>query len=244
MRQSATPALPQLKHNHPLRLKQRQGDAGASPMNLGQLISNNEMLKMAIQEVSGSNIPLVASASTPDEMVDQAVLQSSETINAFGFTVLLNLAMLKGIDHLAKEWIPKGEAALTRDQQMWRRFTASMPTYAWLVGFEFLSPLVRNMITLHRTQELDFSKITDVQAKKHNGKDSAEYKAYVAKREIHKQTPNHQRLVKERMKEYKQLAIRDYLITLPVMAATTAVGLMGIRKNWAMPALHLDTPKL
>jgi hypothetical protein len=235
------PAVPKTKQG---AILQRQGAGIPWTQSLLNTIHKEPVLKMASQEVLGSNIPLVASSSSPDEAVDQAVWQSTETLNAFGITILINKGMQALLKKPSESWgkdLGKGVAKeLTHDQKMWRNFALSAPLFAWLAGIEFFTPLLRNMITLKRTQEVEFSKITNLNNKK-DKKKSQESKKDKEER-LHSET--HQDLVKARMAEYIRLSKRDFAIMFPTMLGVFALGLMGMKHNWKMPQLHLDTPKV
>jgi hypothetical protein len=96
------------------------------------------------------------------------------------------------------------------------------------------------MITLKRTQEVEFSKITSLNHKK--SKVTSKQSKEDEKQRLH--SNQHQTLVKQRMAEYVTLSKRDFAIMLPTALGLLGVGLMGMKHNWKMPKLYLDTPKL
>jgi hypothetical protein len=223
---------------------QRQGAAVPWTQTLLDTLHKKPMLKIASQEVLGSNIPLVAAASSPDEAVDQGVFQAAETLNAFWLSILINRGMQELLEKPSKTWgkeLGKGVIKeLTHDQKMWKNFALSAPLFAWLAGIEFFTPLLRNMITLKRTQEVGFSKITNLNNKK-DQKKSIESKEDKQER-LHSET--HQDLVKARMAEYIKLSKRDFAIMLPTAFALFGLGLMGMKHNWKMPKVYLEPPKI
>ena len=200
-------------------------------------IRSHDMTKMATQEILGSNVPLVVGSSTVNEASDQGVFQAAETFNAFGVSLAINRTMKDFVDEHSETWGKGTHQSLTKDQEMWKRFTLSMPLFAWLVGVEFFTPLLRNMITLKRTQELEFTKITSI----HNT--SLPQETDKAKQE-RLQSDEHQASVNQKMAEYQALAKRDFLIAIPTALALFGVGMMGLKHNWKMPKLILDTPAL
>lgn len=222
---------------------QRQGAGVPWTQSLLNTIHEKPMLKMTIQEVLGSNIPLVAATSTPDEALDQGFYQAIETLNAFALAVGINWCMKKFVEKLSTTWgkeLGKGVIKeLTHDQKMWKNFALSAPLFAYLAGMEFFTPLLRNIITLKRTQEVEFSKITSLNHQKgKNRKEPSEEE----KQRLH--SNGHQTLVKQRLAEYIALSKRDFAIMLPTAFALFGVGLMGMKHHWKMPKLYLDTPKL
>jgi hypothetical protein len=225
-----------LKSPRGVRL-QRQGVGVPVTEKVLTYIEQRRMYTMATQEVLGSNIPLVASASTPDEALDQGFYQAIETINAFAITLGINRAMTWSLDRMTHGWGKGLTHELTHDQKMWRNFALSAPLFAYLAGIEFFTPLLRNMLTLKRTQEVEFSKITSVSHSK-NSKESKEDK----QKRLHSNA--HQTLVKQRMAEYVKLCKRDVAIMLPTALGLLGVGLMGMKHQWKMPKIHLDTPQL
>jgi hypothetical protein len=223
---------------------QRQGAGVPWTQSLLNKIHEKPMLKMTIQEVLGSNIPLVAVTSTPDEAMDQGFYQAVETLNAFALAVGINWCMKKFVEKLSTTWAKglseDGVKILTQDQKMWRNFALSAPLFAYLAGMEFFTPLLRNIITLKRTQEVEFSKITSLNHKK--SKVTSKQSKEDEKQRLH--SNQHQTLVKQRMAEYIALSKRDFAIMLPTAFALFGVGLMGMKHHWKMPKLYLDTPKL
>ena len=223
---------------------QRQGLGVPVTEKVLTYIEQRRMYTMATQEVLGSNIPLVAVTSTPDEALDQGFYQAVETLNAFALAVGINWCMKKLLEKMSGSWgkkLSKGVIKeLTHDQKMWKNFALSAPLFAYLAGMEFFTPLLRNMITLKRTQEVEFSKITSLN-KKQDQKESQESKEDKDQR-LHSGT--HQDVVKKRMAEYVTLSKRDFAIMLPTALGLLGVGLMGMKHNWKMPKVYLDTPKL
>ena len=219
---------------------QRQGTGIPVTEQVLNYIGKHPMLEMASQEVLGSNVPLVASSSSPDEAIDQGVFQAAETLNAFGVTILINKGMRKIINNTSHTWGKEAGQELTHHQVMWKNFALSAPLFAWLIGVECFTPLLRNMITLKRTQELEFSKITNVKSQKGLQKNEESQKA----KEKRLNSDEHQDKVKERMAEYIKLSKRDFSIMLPTAAGLFGVGLLGMKHHWKMPELHLDTPDL
>ena len=222
---------------------QRQGAGVPWTQTLLDTLDKKPMLKMASQEVLGSNIPLVAAASSPDEAVDQGVFQAAETLNAFWLSTLINRGMQELLEKPSKTWgkeLGKGVIKeLTHDQKMWKNFALSAPLFAYLAGMEFFTPLLRNIITLKRTQEVEFSKITSLNHQKEkNRKEPSEEE----KQRLH--SNQHQTLVKQRMAEYIKLSKRDFAIMLPTTFALFGLGLMGMKHNWKMPKVHLEPPKI
>jgi hypothetical protein len=232
-----------LKSPQGVRL-QRQGVGVPWTQSLLNTIHEKPMLKMTIQEVLGSNIPLVAVTSTPDEALDQGFYQAVETLNAFALAVGINWCMKKLLEKMSGTWgkglSEDGVKILTHDQKMWRNFALSAPLFAYLAGMEFFTPLLRNMITLKRTQEVEFSKITSLNHKK--SKVTSKQSKEDEKQRLH--SNQHQTLVKQRMAEYIALSKRDFAIMLPTALGLLGVGLMGMKHHWKMPKLYLDTPKL
>ena len=235
------PAVPKTKQG---AILQRQGVGIPITEQVLTYIGQHPMLEMTSQEVLGSNLPMVASASSPDEAVDQGVFQAAETLNAFGISILINRGMQALLKKPSESWgkdLGKGVAKeLTHDQKMWKNFALSAPLFAWLAGIEFFTPLLRNMITLKRTQEVEFSKITNLKNKK------TQKKSEESKEDKHQRlnSQTHQDLVKARMAEYIKLSKRDFAIMLPTALGLFGLGLMGMKHNWKMPKVHLDTPKL
>ncbi len=222
---------------------QRQGLGVPVTEKVLTYIEQRRLYTMATQEVLGSNIPLVAVTSTPDEAMDQGFYQAVETLNAFALAVGINWCMKKFVEKLSTTWgkeLGKGVIKeLTHDQKMWKNFALSAPLFAYLAGMEFFTPLLRNIITLKRTQEVEFSKITSLNHQKEkNRKEPSEEE----KQRLH--SNQHQTLVKQRMAEYIALSKRDFAIMLPTAFALFGVGLMGMKHHWKMPKLYLDTPKL
>ncbi len=204
-------------------------------------IRSNDMTKMASQEILGSNVPLVLGASTVNEAIDQGVFQAAETFNAFGISLAINRTMKDIVAEQSEKWGKGRNHTLTDNQKMWERFTLSMPLFAWLVGVEFFTPLLRNMITLKRTQELEFTKITSIKDKK--GVPSSPQENEEEKKE-RLQSNEHQSNVHQKMAEYQKLVKRDFMITIPSALALFGIGMMGLKHNWKMPKLTLDTPQL
>ncbi len=230
-------ALPKMKQGG---LSQRQGVGIPWTQSLLNTLHDKPMWKMASQEVLGSNIPLVAATSTPDEALDQGFYQGIETLNAFAFAVVINKGMQALLKNPTDTWGKGIAKELTHDQKMWRNFALSAPLFAYLAGIEFFTPLLRNMITLKRTQEVEFSKITSLNQKKDKTK-SEESKKDKQER-LHSNA--HQDLVKKRMEEYMKLSKRDFAIMVPAALGLFALGVMGMKHNWKMPKVHLDTPKI
>jgi hypothetical protein len=221
---------------------QRQGTGPALPWTVSLLnsIRENPINKSVLQEVFGSNIPLTLAASSVDEAKDQGLYQGLETLNGFGVTLLINLAMRKFVDAYTRHWGKGLNHVLSPEQIQWRKFTLSLPLFAWLIGVEFFTPLLRNMITLKRTQEVDFTKLTKVRDK--NGRVTNQEDPTLRKK--HLQSKSHQALVQSKMQEYKDLAKRDWMLALPAALSLFGIGLMGMKHNWKMPKCYLDTPKI
>jgi hypothetical protein len=225
----------------PSSAKAARQRSGSDPFTVSLLnnINKYDMTQSAFREVFGSNIPLVASATTKDEAFDQGVLQTAETLNAFVVTL--------GINHLLREGVKNGVRQLNKNQALWQRFTTSMPIYAWLIGFEFFSPLLRNMITLQRTGVDTFAGITDV---KKGALNQASKSPTQTNRDSNDSTKDPQKsnrlsedAIHQRMHEYQMLVVRDAAITLPAVGGLLGVGLLGMKHGWKMPHLTLDTPK-
>ena len=232
--------IPALQKTKQGAILQRQGVGVPVTEQVLTYIGQHPMLEMTSQEVLGSNIPLVASASSPDEAVDQGVFQAAETLNSFGISILINKGMQKLLEAPSNTWGKGVAKELTHDQKMWRNFALSAPLFAWLAGIEFFTPLLRNMITLKRTQEVEFSKITNL----HNKKDKKKAEEYKEDKQERLHSETHQDAVKKRMAEYIKLSKRDFAIMLPSALGLFGLGLMGMKHNWKMPKVHLDTPKL
>jgi hypothetical protein len=233
----------------PSSAKAARQRSGSDPFTVSLLnnVNKYDMTQSAFREVFGSNIPLVVSATTKDEAFDQGVLQTAETLNAFVVTLGINHLLREGTEALKNDWgkeVKNGVRHLSKNQALWQRFTTSMPIYAWLIGFEFFSPLLRNMITLQRTGVDSFAGITD--AKKCAGSQVNRGSANALEPASHK--PNDQNRLSEdaihqRMHDYQMLVVRDAAITLPAVGGLLGVGLLGMKHGWKMPHVTLDTPK-